>query len=538
MNAADFVALLPLTTTSATAIIVMMAIAIRRNHMVTAGLSLIGVAAALTSLAMTATAETRQITTLLILDPYSRLYMAILLGAAAFVFLFGYDYLKLRRERPEEFYLLVLLATTGAMVLVISGNFVSFFLGLELLSVALYSLIAYVRTESVSIEAGIKYLVLAASSSSILLFGLALIYAESGSMELSQFAAVMIRPSGSANAVPLLAGLMLVLTGIGFKLAVVPFQLWTPDVYEGAPLPVTAFIATVSKAGMFGFLLRWFHVHDRGVAETVGLVLTIIAIASMLIGNLLALLQTNVKRILAFSSIAHMGYLLVALLAGGPLGAPAATYYLIAYAATILGTFGIMTALSGSREATSIDDYRGLFWQRPLVAGAFTTTLLSLAGIPLTAGFLGKFYVITAGASQSRWLLLFTLIASSTIGLFYYLRIIVAMYSHPADSRLDGESSTRPLPLPTTLALAALTGLIFLLGVYPAPLWSAIVAVTRDLGKTMNLPSTDIFPRYSAPTVQSSGPERKRSSSRDLQLKSSLESFRHRPREDGEFCSS
>jgi NADH-quinone oxidoreductase subunit N len=482
MNAADFVALLPLITIAATAIVVMIAIAIRRNHKASVVISLLGVSAALAGLPLSASAAPRQITSLLVLDSYSRLYMAILLGAVGFVFMFAYDYLKRRQERPEEFYLLVLLATTGAMVLVVSRNFASFFLGLELLSVALYSLIAYVRTESASIEAGIKYLILAASSSSILLFGLALIYAGSGSMELSQFAAVVTRTSGPPNTF-LLIGLMLVLTGVGFKLAVVPFQLWTPDVYQGAPLPVTAFIATVSKAGMFAFLLRWFHVHDVGVAGAPGLVLTIIAIASMLTGNLLALAQTNVKRILAFSSIAHMGYLLVALLAGGSLGAPAATYYLIAYAATILGAFGLMTVLSGPRyEAASIDDYRGLFWKRPLVAGAFTTTLLSLAGIPITAGFLGKFYVIAAGASQSRWVLLFTLVASSTIGLFYYLRVIVAMYSQPEGPGLEAESSTRPLPLPATLALAALTGLIFLLGVYPAPLWDAIMAVTRDLG--------------------------------------------------------
>src|SRR5258705_6191546 len=482
MNAADFVALLPLITIAATAIVVMIAIAIRRNHKASIVISLLGVSAALASLRLAASAAPRQITSLLLLDSYSRLYMAILLGAAGFVFLFAYDYLKRRQERPEEFYLLVLLATTGAMVLVVSRNFASFFLGLELLSVALYSLIAYVRTESASIESGIKYLILAASSSSVLLFGLAVIYAGSGSMELSQFAAVMTRTSGPANTF-LLIGLMLVLTGIGFKLAVVPFQLWTPDVYEGAPLPVTAFIAIVSKVGMFAFLLRWFHVHDVGVAGAPGLVLTIIAIASMLTGNLLALAQTNVKRILAFSSIAHMGYLLVALLAGGPLGSPAATYYVIAYTATILGAFGLMTVLSGTRyEAASIDNYRGLFWKRPFVAGAFTTTLLSFAGIPITAGFLGKFYVIAAGASQSRWVLLFTLVASSTIGLFYYLRIIVAMYSQPEGPGLEAESFTRPLSLPATLALAALTGLIFLLGIYPAPLWDAIMAVTRDLG--------------------------------------------------------
>jgi NADH-quinone oxidoreductase subunit N len=483
MAVADFVVLLPLIAVSTTAIILMIAIAVRRNHKVAVVISLIGLAAAFGSLPFAASEAPRQVTSLFILDPYSLLYMSILLCAAAFVFLFSYDYLEQRQEYREEFYLLILLATTGAMVLVVSRHFASFFLGLELLSVALYALISYARTQSASIEAGIKYLVLAASSSSVLLFGLALIYADSGSMELSQFAAVMSRTAGPTNTFPLLTGLMLVLTGVGFKLAVVPFHLWTPDVYEGAPLPVTAFIATVSKGGMFAFVLRWFYVHDLGVGGTPALVLSIIAIASMLTGNLLALTQNNVKRILAYSSISHMGYLLVALLAGGALGAPAATYYFAAYAVTILGAFGVMTVLSGrGREAASIDDYRGLFWQRPLVAGAFTTMLLSLAGIPLTAGFLGKFYVIAAGASQSRWVLLFTLVVSSTIGLFYYLRIIVAMYAQPRASDLEGDSDTLSLPVAAALALAVLTGLVFLVGVYPAPLWDVILAATRKLG--------------------------------------------------------
>jgi NADH-quinone oxidoreductase subunit N len=483
MSIADFVVLSPLIAVSTTAVVLMIAIAVRRNHKAALVISLLGLAAAFGSLPLAVSEVPRQVTSLFILDSYSLLYMTILLCAAAFVFLFGYDYLGHRQEYREEFYLLILLATTGAMVLVVSRHFASFFLGLELLSVALYALISYARTQSASIEAGIKYLVLAASSSSVLLFGLALIYADSGSMELSQFAAVMSRTAGPTNTFPLLTGLMLVLTGVGFKLAVVPFHLWTPDVYEGAPLPVTAFIATVSKGGMFAFVLRWFYVHDLGVAGAPEVVLSIIAIASMLAGNLLALTQNNVKRILAYSSISHMGYLLVALLAGGALGAPAATYYFAAYSATILGAFGTMTLLSGrGREAASIDDYRGLFWRRPLVAGAFTTMLLSLAGIPLTAGFLGKFYVIAAGASQSRWILLFTLVVSSTIGLFYYLRIIVAMYAQPHAPALEDDSDTLSLPVAATLALAVLTGLVFLAGVYPAPLWDVIVAATRKLG--------------------------------------------------------
>jgi NADH-quinone oxidoreductase subunit N len=483
MTSADFAALLPLITVSTTALVLMITIAIRRNHKVAFAVSLIGSAATFASLPVAESAVPRQITALFILDSYSLLYIAIILCATVFVFLFGYDYLERRQEHREEFYLLVLLATTGAAVLVVSRHFASFFLGLELLSVALYALISYVRSQSTAIEAGIKYLILAASSSSVLLFGLALVYAYSGSMDLSQFGAVMTRTAAPSNAFALMTGLLLVLTGVGFKLAVVPFHLWTPDVYEGAPLPVTAFIATVSKGGMFAFVLRWFHVHDVGVASAPGMILSIIAIASMLAGNLLALGQSNVKRILAYSSISHMGYLLVALLAGGALGAPAATYYFAAYTATILGAFGIMTVLSGPRgEQTSIDDYRGLFWRRPPIAGAFTTMLLSLAGIPLTAGFLGKFYVIAAGASQARWLLLFTLVVSSTIGLFYYLRIIVAMYGQTEVLGLEGGTDTLHLPLHATLALAALTGLVFLLGIYPTPLWDIILAVTHNLG--------------------------------------------------------
>ena len=481
MNSADVVASLPLVIVPATSIAVMIAIAVRRNHEVAAGLSLLGLLAALVSLPFAASALPRQVTTLLILDSYALFYIGLLVGAAAFVLVFAFDYLKGWPGRREEFYILVLLATTGSMVLAVSRHFASLFLGLELLSVALYALIAYLRTGSAAIEAGTKYLVLAASSSAFLLFGLALIYAESGSMELSQFGPAM--RSTSLDSLPLLTGLLLVLTGVGFKLAIVPFHLWTADVYEGALLPVTAFIATVSKGGMFALILRWFYVPDLGpdlgVVGAPGLVLSMLAVASMLAGNLLALRQDNLKRILAFSSIAHMGYLLVALLAGGHLGATAATYYLAAYLVTILGAIGILTVLSNSRqEAAAMDAYQGLYWRRPVVAGAFTLMLLSLAGIPLTAGFLGKFYVIAAGASQARWILLLTLVATSAIGLFYYLRIIVAMYAQP----LVPDEPHPPLPLPTAMALALLVGLVLLLGIYPTPLWDAIQAMTRRLG--------------------------------------------------------
>jgi NADH-quinone oxidoreductase subunit N len=270
-------------------------------------------------------------------------------------------------------------------------------------------------------------------------------------------------------------GLALIVTGIGFKLAVVPFHLWTPDVYEGAPAPVTAFIATVSKGAMFALLLRYFYRSGASTSRQILLVFTIIAIASMLAGNLLALMQNNVKRILAYSSIAHMGYLLVAFLASGALAVEAVTFYLVAYFITTVGAFGIVIVLStGEREADDIEDYRALFWRRPALAGVFTIMLLSLAGIPATAGFVGKFYIVAAGASSAIWALIVILVVSSVIGLFYYLRIVAVMYASPE----FGTTVSEPhIPALAGAVLATLTGLLIWFGIYPEPLLRIIRGV-------------------------------------------------------------
>jgi NADH-quinone oxidoreductase subunit N len=266
-------------------------------------------------------------------------------------------------------------------------------------------------------------------------------------------------------------GTVLLLTGIGFKLAVVPFHLWTPDVYEGAPAPVTAFVATVSKGGMVALLLRYFYSSYSRYLWPVMTVFVVIAIASMFAGNLLALLQSNVKRILAYSSIAHLGYILVAFLAGGPHGAEAATFYVAAYFVTTLGAFGCVTVLSThDRDADSLDDYRGLFWRRPALAGVFTAMLLSLAGLPLTAGFLGKFYIVAAGAASSIWALIIILVVTSAIGLYYYLRVIFAMY----DRREPEAPEFAGVPAAGGFVLVVLTVMLFWLGVFPGPLLEII----------------------------------------------------------------
>ncbi|MDQ2924176.1 MAG: NADH-quinone oxidoreductase subunit N, partial [Acidobacteriota bacterium] len=401
----------------------------------------------------------------------------------AAVALLSYGYFERCEGDHEELYVLLLLATLGSQVLVCSTHFASFFLGLEILSVALYTLTAYLHTRRLSIEAGIKYLVLAASSAAFLLFGMALIYAELGTMSFAGVAAGLAAANG-LHPIVLLPAAALIITGIGFKLGVVPFHLWTPDVFEGAPAPVTAFVATVSKGAMFALLLRFFYGNGGYRTPALYLVFTIVAVASMLAGNLLALRQNNVKRILAYSSIAHFGYLLVAFLAAGVFAVQAVAFYLVAYFITTLGAFGVVALLSGgAHDADDLDEYRGLFWRRPILASVFTLMILSLAGIPVTAGFLGKFYIIAAGASSSAWTLIVILAVTSVIGLFYYLRIVVVLFSE-----LPGpEALARPAPPSATWGVAGVTvvGLALLLvwiGVYPGPVLDLIRAAVSGLG--------------------------------------------------------
>ncbi|MGH7781421.1 MAG: NADH-quinone oxidoreductase subunit N [Candidatus Binataceae bacterium] len=481
MSGTDWIALLPVIIVGATSIVVMLALSIRRSYAVTVWLTLIGLAAAFASLWPAGSVAPRQVTLLLVVDRYAIFYMGLIIAACFAVVLISYGYFEKQPGQREELYILLLLATLGAQVLVTSTDFVSFFLGLEILSVSLYALIAYQRTKSRPLEAGIKYLILAASSAAFLLFGMALIYAVLGTMQFSEIAARLASQANPSLGI-LLPATVLLITGIGFKLGVVPFHLWTPDVYEGASAPVTAYIATVSKGSMFAILLRYFYgfsfAHDRALY----IVFAIIAIASMFTGNLLALRQNNVKRVLAYSSIAHLGYLLVAFLAGGRLAAEAVTFYLVAYFITMLGAFAVVAVLSDSGgEAELINDYRGLFWRRPVLAGIFTIMLLSLAGIPLTAGFLAKFFILAAGASGSIWGLILILVITSVIGLFYYLRIVVAMY---ADLPQASESEPTPslsLPLTSGFALAVLAILLVWFGVYPTQLMELIRIAVANL---------------------------------------------------------
>jgi NADH-quinone oxidoreductase subunit N len=464
----DLLALLPFLLIAGTSVFVMLAIATWRRHWLSLCMTLVGLAAAFGSLWLVAPLVPRKVTSLLIVDQYALFYIGLIIAATFAIAMLCYGYLERHSETREELYVLLLVATLGSMVLVASSHFVSFFLGLEILSVALYALSAYLHTRRRPLEAGIKYLILAGSSSAFLLFGMALIYAQLGTMELFRLGALL---AGAQNSPLVLAGLTFIVTGIGFKLGVVPFHLWTPDVYEGTPAPVTAFIATVSKGAIFALLLRYFYTAGAQHLRPVFVLFAIIAIASMLIGNLLALLQNNVKRILAYSSIAHMGYLLVAFEAGGSMASEAIAFYLAAYFITTVGAFGVVTVLSNEdRDADTLQDYAGLFWRRPVLASIFTLMLLSLAGIPVTAGFLAKFYVVTAGASAGIWALILILVISSVIGLFYYLRVLVTMYARVREEAPRAE----PHAIGGSYVLVALTILLVWLGVYPVPLLNVI----------------------------------------------------------------
>lgn len=464
----DCLALFPLILIAGTAMLVMLAIAFKRHHALTAGLTIVGLVIAFMSILTVTSYVPRYVTALLVMDRYALFYMAVMIASAVMVAVLSYPYFEKQACQREELYLLLLVATLGCLVLVASSHLMSFFLGLEILSVSLYAMIAYLKERKQSLEAGIKYLMLAGTSTAFLLFGMAFVYADLGTMEFSRIASAS---AADVHLALLLPGIILIVTGIGFKLAVVPFHLWTPDVYEGAPAPVTAFIATVSKTAIFALLLRVFYQADFYQSRTVIIMFVVIAVASMIVGNLLALLQTNVKRILAYSSIAHFGYMMVAFVAGGSVAVEAVTFYLVAYTVTTLGAFGVVTVLSGfPRDADRLDDYHGLFWRRPFLAGIFTVMLLSLAGIPATMGFLSKFYVLAAGASATQWSLLIILVTTSTVGLFYYLRILVALYS-PVPLRQVFIQRVVPA---SCIVLALLTALIIWFGMYPGPLLDLI----------------------------------------------------------------
>lgn len=476
MSGTEFYALLPDIIIAGMSIVVMVGIAIRRSYNTSFVLSIIAFLAAFVALLVTP-ARIR-VGDLLLIDGYAKFFMGLIVLANLCVLLFSYRYFKGYEENREELFILLLLETLGAMVLTAASHFASFFLGIELVSVSLYALLSYVRFRRTSIEAGLKYLVPAAVASSVFLFGMALIYRETGYLQFSEVE----RYFASGHVSPIsYVGIVMIIAGVGFKLALVPFHMWAADVYQGSNLPMTASIATVSKIGVFAMLYRLFAGMNVLNHPTLAWVLTGIAVLSMLGGNWLALRQTNVKRMLAYSSTAHLGYLMLPFLASGKSGTVAAAFYLLAYSATTLGLFGAMTAMSDSkREAEELEDFAGLAFRRPGVAIVMVTMLMSVAGIPLTAGFMGKLYLLTSGVGSSLWVLAITLVASSGIGLFYYLKIVAVQFGK-REAAYAGAPMTRAVGAGAGLTLVVLTAVVIFLGVYPTVLVNALSSIVPSL---------------------------------------------------------
>lgn len=470
----QLIAMLPLLIVGLTVVVVMLSIAWRRDHFINATLTVIGLNLALLSLYFVGQVGPMDVTPLMRVDGYSMFYTGLVIVASLATSTFAYPWLVGYPDNREEFYLLVLIATLGGILLASANHLASLFLGIELLTLPLFGLIGYAYRQKRSLEASIKYMLLSAAASSFLLFGMALLYAESGSLS---FVGLGQSLSDSMVHQPLiLAGLGMMIVGLGFKLSLVPFQLWTPDVYQGAPAPVSTFLATASKIAIFAVVMRLFMYAPAADSEAVRLVLSIIAVASILFGNLMAISQTNIKRLLGYSSIAHLGYLLIALVAvqTHELALPLETIgvYLAGYLFSSLGAFGVVSLMSSpykGPDAESLFSYRGLFWHKPILSAVMTVMMLSLAGIPMTLGFIGKFFVVAMGVSANLWWLTGAVVLGSAIGLYYYLRVTVSLFLSPPQSLVRDTPSNWALTAGGVVVLISAI-LVLVLGIYPQPL--------------------------------------------------------------------
>jgi len=465
MNSSSMMALLPILMLSLTVVVLMIQASIKRDQSIAWMITGIGFLVSLWA-AGYARGFTQTVTVLLSVDDWGLYFTTLVLLASVVTLVLSKDTFSPEGERKEEFYLLLVLSVLGAVVLIQSTHMVSLLLGMELMGVALYAMIAFPERGQLPLEAAIKYLVLSACASAMLLYGFALLYAATGDLSYAGIGTKAIL-AYAQNPVLVISGTVLVLAGICFKLSLVPFHMWTPDVYEGAPTPVTGFLATVSKGAVFVALARFFIEGQLYQYSSLIGVLSMVAIASMMIGNLLALKQNNVKRLLAYSSIAHFGYLLVVLIAlayqDGPLVNEAITFYLGAYILTTLLAFSVVATIAGEEEEKNdIIFFEGLFWRKRIQAVGLTVAMLSFAGIPLTAGFMGKFYIISVGIQSGLWWLLAALVMGSAIAIYYYLRIIFAMSKA---SKISSDSPTQA----QDLLVIVLVAMVIMLGSWPQP---------------------------------------------------------------------
>ncbi len=438
----------------------------KRNGL--AGLTLVAFLAALAAAIVAGSYPGPSFSGLVAVDGFGTLFRVLVIGVGILTVFLSNSFLNREGANSGEYYALVLFSVMGQCVMVTANDLLMIFIGLEISSISSYVLAGYLRDDARANEAALKYFLLGSFATAFLLYGVALIFGATGSTNLSNIRAAV----STANESPAIAlsgvAAALILVGLAFKVSAAPFQMWAPDVYQGAPTPVTAFLAAGPKAAAFAVILRVFMTSFRPIGESWEPLLWIFALASMTLGNFAALAQSNVKRMLAYSSIAHAGYVLVAITARSDEGVAAAMFYLAAYVLMNIGAFAVVSHISGKGEKyVKIEDLAGLAARQPLTAAALSVFLLSLIGVPLTAGFFGKFYIFKAALeSKLVWLAVLGLL-NSAVAAYYYLRILVVMYMQE-----PGEAAAEIEPLPMGLKAALLTSLagVLILGVFPAAL--------------------------------------------------------------------
>ena len=393
------------------------------------------------------------------LDDYAVFFKQAFLIGAILVILFSLDTVDRLPHSHAEFYALLLFAVVGMMVLSSANDLITLYVGIELMTFSFFILVGYVLSDTRSTEAAIKYLVLASAASAVMLYGMSLIYGLSGQMSYAAIA------TGLSASPALLVGGVLLLSGFAFKIAAPPFHMWAPDVYEGAPVPVTAMLAMGSKAAGFAAMIRVFTAVFPATGYPWALLALVLSGASMLVGNIVAIPQTNIKRMLAYSSIAQAGYIMTGLVAGSAAGVKGMMFYLMIYVFANVGAFGVVAAVSQHRNSENITDLAGLSRQAPMLAVAMTVSLLSMAGIPPLAGFMGKFFLFSAVIDAGYLGIAVLGFVLSMVSVYYYLNVVKSMYlADPADDR--------PFEAGMSLKFTVLFAMVatVVLGVYPSPL--------------------------------------------------------------------
>lgn len=397
---------------------------------------------------------------LYLVDQYAYFFKITSLVAAFLVALGCMRFVDESMGNHSEYYSMLIFATLGMMVMASAGDLITMYLGLELMTIAFIILVCFRRTETKSVEAGMKYVLLASMSSAVLLYGMSLVYGVSGSILLTD-----ISRAAALNPTPaLILGIVMLIAGLGFKISAVPFHMWSPDIYEGAPTPVTSFLAVGSKAASFAILLRVFVAALPGVWEHWTMVVAILAAVTIIVGNLVAIPQTNIKRLLAYSSIAQAGYILVGLVTATEAGIKGVMFYAFLYVFATIGAFTVAAYFYNETGSDEIKDYAGLSQRSPLMAVVMLVAMLSMAGIPPLAGFAGKFYLFKTIADDYLWLLFIGLIMSM-VSVYYYLRVVLVMYR---DEPKDPSPIRLSSPVAVTLIIAMVATLV--IGVYPGPL--------------------------------------------------------------------